>query len=210
MSTPHVLKCHNCSHPGHYPSEVNYSETSRASELTCVDEEVCAVRVATRQLEKLGIPEEMRSLAKPQSQLLPRNAMRCERVHPKAVLPSYGSEGAGAVDFFFPEGVTFYPGVTKKVALGVKVQLPEGTVGLFNPRGSANHVGLVIQGVVDDDFRGEVFLIVHNVDSVARHLEPGTRAGQMVIVPKFRATIVEAPVVADTKRGEGCLGSTGA
>ena len=54
--------------------------------------------------------------------------MKVKRVHKDAVLPTYGTEGSGALDFYAAEDVTVWEERTYRIGLGVALEVPEGYV----------------------------------------------------------------------------------
>lgn len=63
-------------------------------------------------------------------------------------------------------------------------------------------------GVVDCDYRGELFVALHNHGSCVRTVENGDRIAQIVITPYLTAKFSFAEELSDTVRGEGGFGST--
>lgn len=65
-------------------------------------------------------------------------------------------------------------------------------------------------GTIDADYRGEVGVILINLSREAQRIEPGERIAQLVFAPVARAVLVESDSLADSERGAGGFGSTGA
>src|SRR5690349_2265271 len=73
---------------------------------------------------------------------------------------------------------TIHPGCTVKLGTGIAMELPvDGGraevgpfVGLLCSRSSARAKGLAIHGVIDDTYRGELFLIVTNAGVYAQRV----------------------------------------
>ena len=64
-------------------------------------------------------------------------------------------------------------------------------------------------GTIDEDYRGEIGVIVMNAGQEAFVVEPGMRIAQAVIAPVIRATWIECDNLDETERGAGGFGSTG-
>ena len=65
-------------------------------------------------------------------------------------------------------------------------------------------------GVVDSGYRGEVRIVLINLDpSAPIEIVRGDRVAQMVIVPVAAVEIVEADELPASARGEGGFGSSG-
>ena len=132
-----------------------------------------------------------------------------------AHMPTYGTEEAAGADLYacLEETLTILPGQTVPVPTGVAMEIPRGCAGLVFARSSmgvkrdlapANKVG-----VIDSDYRGELFVMLHNHGKEVRTVEPGERMAQLVIVPVFTPGFNRVDSLSDTVRGEGGFGSTG-
>lgn len=64
-------------------------------------------------------------------------------------------------------------------------------------------------GTIDADYRGEIKVIIVNLDAQPQVIEPGERIAQMVIARYERIFWVETETLSDTVRGAGGFGSTG-
>ena len=138
-----------------------------------------------------------------------------KKLHPDAVLPTYGSEFSAGADLYAltEEELVFLPGETKLVKTGLAMEIPEGYAGLIYARsGLASKRGLAPAnkvGVVDSDYRGEVMVAVHNHSNVEQKVAPKERIAQLVIAPFLKAEFSACEELSDTVRGEGGFGSTG-
>ena len=142
--------------------------------------------------------------------------LKIKKLHPKAILPTYGSAGAAGADLYaLPEGdpITIDPGETVFIHTGLSMAIPEGYVGLnFARSGLASKKGLAPAnkvGVIDSDYRGELMVALHNHSAEARVVEPGERVAQFLVMPVVTARFVEVDTLDDTERGAGGFGSTG-
>ena len=133
------------------------------------------------------------------------------RVHDEARLPKYAHKGDAAFDLFSVESVIFRSGVTHSVSTGIKMEIPDGYVGLiWDKSGLAIQPGLkVLGGVIDSGYRGEVMVGMTNLGNDEYSLERGEKVAQMIIQKVEQSVIREVKELSDTKRGEGGFGSTG-
>jgi dUTP pyrophosphatase len=98
---------------------------------------------------------------------------------------------------------------------GVRVQIPEGWVGLVMPRsglGFKYEVKLVnTTGVIDSDYTGEIQVKIRNGNEKEMVIEDFSRICQMVIVPHYKLydNIEIVDELISTERGEKGFGSTG-
>ncbi len=143
------------------------------------------------------------------------NTIRVKKLHPNAVLPTYGSAEAAGADLYacLDEAVTIQPGEIFWVPTGIALEVPKGCAGLVYARSSmgakrglapANKVG-----VVDSDYRGEIRVVLLNHSKQPQVLEPGERVAQFVITPVLTPAYEEVADLSDTDRGAGGFGSTG-
>ena len=59
------------------------------------------------------------------------------------------------------------------------------------------------------DYRGEIFIPLHNSSKEAYTVQNGERIAQLVVTPAVFAEIEECEELTDTERGSGGFGSTG-
>ena len=143
------------------------------------------------------------------------NPVRVKKLHPNAILPTYGSAEAAGADLYacLDEAVTIQPGEVYWVPTGIALEVPKGCAGLVYARSSlgakrglapANKVG-----VVDSDYRGEIMVALHNHGTAAQTIAYGERIAQMVFAPYMAAEFSVVEELGDTVRGVGGFGSTG-
>jgi dUTP pyrophosphatase len=64
-------------------------------------------------------------------------------------------------------------------------------------------------GTIDEDYRGEVEVVLIHLGRVPYVIQPGERIAQLVVAPIARVVVDEEVHLAPTARGEGGFGSTG-
>ena len=130
-------------------------------------------------------------------------------------LPAYATPGAAGMDLLaaVTAPVTIAPGARVLIPTGLRVALPPGHELQIRPRsGLALKNGIVLPnspGTVDEDYRGELQVIVMNAGTEIFTVERGMRIAQAVLAPVVRAAWDEVASLDDTARGEGGFGSTG-
>lgn len=138
--------------------------------------------------------------------------VKIKKLHPNALMPQYGSDGAACFDLHCVTGafVTNYA----VFRTGLAFEIPEGHVMLVFSRSGhgfnsdtrlANCVG-----VIDHDYRGEVMVKLRcdsNMNSLS--VKPGDRIAQAMIIPYPKVEFDWAEELSDTDRGAGGFGSTG-
>jgi dUTP pyrophosphatase len=130
-------------------------------------------------------------------------------------LPQYATAGAAGMDLLaaVADPVTIPPGGRALIPTGLRIALPPAHELQIRPRsGLALRHGIVLPnspGTIDEDYRGEVQVIVLNAGDQPFTIERGTRIAQAVLAPVVRAVWQEVADLDATERGEGGFGSTG-
>ncbi|MGA3003607.1 MAG: dUTP diphosphatase [Acetobacteraceae bacterium] len=130
-------------------------------------------------------------------------------------LPCYATDGAAGMDLVaaVTEPVVVAPGQRVLIPTGLAIALPPGYELQVRPRsGLALRNGIVLPnspGTIDEDYRGEIQVIVLNTGSEPFRVERGTRIAQAVLAPVVRAAWQEVADLDVTVRNAGGFGSTG-
>lgn len=134
----------------------------------------------------------------------------------KAVFdPTPKKEGDAGIDLpvWLPaeHKMEVYPGQFLSVPTGVKVKIPDGFWGLLKARSSAHFKKrlLVIDGVIDSGYTGELFSMVFNPTRdiiTVHHLE---RITQLILVQLGSAKAHFVEELPKTERGASGFGSSG-
>ena len=142
--------------------------------------------------------------------------IKVKQLREGARLPRLATEGAAACDLYalLDEPLTLRPGERRAVPTGIAIALPDKSAvavvcarsGLALKRGLALANGI---GVIDSDYRGELFVALINNDREPQTIESGERIAQLMILPVIAATYLPADELDETARGAGGFGSTG-
>ncbi len=141
--------------------------------------------------------------------------LKIKLLNDNAKVPTRGSEKAAGWDLYaaIEAPITIKAFETEKISTGIAVALPEDTFGgIYARSGLATKKGLRpanCTGVIDEDYRGEVIVALHNDTRNDWVIEPGERIAQLVVEPYVKVKIIETSELDDTARGEGGFGSTG-
>jgi dUTP pyrophosphatase len=144
--------------------------------------------------------------------------VKIKKLHPDAIVPKYQTSGSAGFDIHIIEDAVIYPGETRILKTGLSFEIPEGYELQIVPRsGISAKSRLRISnspGTVDSDFRGEVGIIVDNIDfssdkRIPHTIKKGDRVAQGKITPVIQAVFVEIDQLNETERGAGGFGSTG-
>ncbi len=130
-------------------------------------------------------------------------------------LPAYATAGAAGMDLLAAIDTprVIAPGGRALIPTGLAIALPAGFELQVRPRsGLALRHGIVLAnspGTIDEDYRGEIQVIVLNAGEAAFTVERGMRIAQAVLAPVMRAEWREVTDLDATARAEGGFGSTG-
>lgn len=136
------------------------------------------------------------------------------RLDPGLPVPSYAHDGDAGADLRTTVDAEIAPGERCVLPTGIAVAVPDGHAAFVHPRsGLAARCGVALvnsPGTIDAGFRGELQVIVVNLDrSKSVRLHRGDRIAQLVVQPVARAAFREVGELPPSSRGEGGLGSTG-
>lgn len=142
--------------------------------------------------------------------------LRVQRVGDVAVpLPAYQSAGAAGMDLCaaVKAPVVIQPGERAFIKTGIAIALPAGHEGQVRPRSGLalrHGVGIVnAPGTIDEDYRGEIGVVLVNHGNEPFVVEPLARIAQLVVARYTRVEVVGVEALDDTERGAGGYGSTG-
>ncbi|WP_298224784.1 dUTP diphosphatase [Acidocella sp.] len=130
-------------------------------------------------------------------------------------LPTYATKGAAGMDLLAAvhSPVTIAPGQRALIPTGFCIALPDGYELQVRPRsGLALKNGITLPnspGTIDEDYRGEVGVIILNTGDAPFEVTRGMRIAQAVLAPVVRAAWEEEASLSETGRGDGGFGSTG-
>jgi dUTP pyrophosphatase len=129
--------------------------------------------------------------------------------------PEYESAGAAGFDLKanIDTPMVIEPLERVLVPTGIFMELPHGYECQIRPRsGMAYKYGMCVAnapGTIDEDYRGEIKVIMINLSKEKYIVQPGDRIAQGVINKVERAEFKEVRELSQTERGEGGFGHTG-
>lgn len=132
-----------------------------------------------------------------------------------ARLPVRATELAAGLDVyaFLDRPRTILPGHWEAIPTGIAIRPPAGHEVQVRPRGGlAYKYGLTIlnaPGTVDEDYTGEVQVILINHGDKSYIVDSGERVAQLVVTPVAYVAVERVEELPTTARGEGRFGSTG-
>lgn len=142
--------------------------------------------------------------------------VKIKRLDKNAKIPTRRSSQAAGYDLYADVSLgaqDIGPRETVMIGTGIAAEIPDGYFGaVFARSGLAAKKGLRpanCVGVIDSDYRGEIFVPLHNDSGEVRTIANGDRIAQLIILPYVAAVFDEADELSETERGEGGFGSTG-
>lgn len=139
--------------------------------------------------------------------------LKIKKLHQDAIVPRYQTQGAAGFDICSITDAIVEPHKTVVIGSGLAFEIPHGYFGAVYARsglGIKNGIRLANDvGIIDEDYRGEVKIALHNDSDTVFWVEKGMRCCQMIIQPYERCDIKVVDELGNTERGQGGLGSTG-
>lgn len=165
--------------------------------------------------------------------------LKIKKLRDNAILPTRGSEEAAGIDLYAcikdvdkfkvynennievdgtridpkEDTIVISPNYTVLIPTGIACDFPNGYFGMMFPRSSVGTKrGLALAntaGIIDNDYKGEIFMALKNTGEGNRLITHGERLAQMILLPYVTYDIIETNMLSETNRGEGGFGSTG-
>ena len=143
--------------------------------------------------------------------------IRVKKLHPAAQLPTYahpGDFGDLAADLYSAEALTLEPAgqpdSTRPIPTGIALEFPGTHGALVEDRSGLAVRGITtLAGVIDPGYRGEIKVVLTNLNSYPVHIRPGDRIAQLRIVQRITAAFEEVADLDTTHRNDRGFGSTG-
>ncbi|XP_029899875.1 deoxyuridine 5'-triphosphate nucleotidohydrolase, mitochondrial [Myripristis murdjan] len=128
-----------------------------------------------------------------------------------ATPPTRGSAKAAGYDLYSAYDYSIGPMDKAIVKTDIQIAVPRGCYGRVAPRSglAAKHFIDVGAGVVDEDYRGNVGVVLFNFSKETFEVKKGDRVAQLVCERICYPDLVELETLDETERGAGGFGSTG-
>ena len=130
-------------------------------------------------------------------------------------LPKYETEGSSGMDLTANVNrvIEILPGKSEIIPTGIALSIPKNYEIQIRPRSglaAKNQISVLnTPGTIDEDYRGEIKVILINLGEKKFKIEKGLRIAQMVLCPVIKAELDEVDELDETKRGSGGFGSNG-
>ena len=139
-----------------------------------------------------------------------------KKLHKDSTVPNKGSALAAGYDLFCytDKDIVIESSGKARIPTGISVELPHNTYGRVAPRSGLtwNKFLDVGAGVVDEDYRGEILVILFNFSKENVVIKNGDKIAQLIverIMPTEPVVYEPDQELSETNRGESGFGSTG-
>ncbi|NXF18640.1 DUT protein, partial [Rhodinocichla rosea] len=122
--------------------------------------------------------------------------LRFTKLSENAFAPSRGSARAAGYDLYSAYDCVIPPMEKAVVKTDIQIALPSGCYGR-------------VAGVIDEDYRGNVGVVLFNFGKETFEVKKGDRIAQLICERIYYPELEEVETLDDTERGEGGFGSTG-
>lgn len=141
-------------------------------------------------------------------------SLKIKKLVDNAKVPTRATPGSVGYDLYSTEDHIILPGHRAVISTGIQIGLPPGTYGRIAPKSgqSVKHGIHVGAGVIDQDYSGELKVVLFNLDTKKTFVvRQGYRIAQLVLE---KVDLPDVEEVYDIQyyseiRGDGGFGSTG-
>ena len=137
---------------------------------------------------------------------------KLKRILPEAILPTKATEGSAYYDLYVAEEGVIRSGEVQALTTGWLIEVPPGFFLDVRSRSGMSLEGLMVAnapGTVDEDYRGELRVILYNSSEGYWHIHTGDRVAQCALMPVIPTSFEEVKVLSETIRGDRGYGSSG-
>ena len=135
------------------------------------------------------------------------------KISVNATTPKKGTKYSAGHDLFSAYDYTLHAKSRKLVLTDIRIQMPRKCYGRIAPRsGLALNNGIdVLAGVIDQDYRGNIGIILINFGDETFNIKKGDRVAQLIFERIYNPKLFEVNDISGegTARGSGAFGSTG-
>ena len=134
------------------------------------------------------------------------------KLHHKATWPTQAYGSPAGMDLYAVEDIHLPPYGRDKVFTGIIARLPPNSYGRIAPKsGLALRQGIdVLAGVIDQDYEGEIIIVLYNTTNVHVHLKEGQAIAQLICTKIIHPILIKKPNLGPpySLRGSQSFGST--
>ena len=143
--------------------------------------------------------------------------LKIKKLSNRAVIPTKATNDSVGYDLYacLEKSVTIKPGKIVKITSGISIEITDKNIGgfIFARSGLATNHGIIpvnCVGIIDNDYRGEIIIVLKNTSCLDYEIENGDRIAQIVFMPVINfENIIIVEELSKSDRGVGAFGSTG-
>ena len=133
-------------------------------------------------------------------------------------LPKYAYSSDAGVDLVTvlpiderQHGRTVYPGERALLPTGIRIEMPDEYWGSIQHRSSTEKKFRlrVVQGTIDPNYRGDIYIHVHNPNTYPITIHHGDRIAQLIFIKRTFMNFEEVDKLSESERGTNGFGSSG-
>jgi len=119
-----------------------------------------------------------------------------------ATIPTRHTAGSAGLDLYAAHNYLILPFSQGIVLTDIAIKLPIDTYGRIAPKSglAINHFISIGAGVVDEDYRGNVGVIIFNHSREPFDVEKGAQIAQLIVEKIQKPKVVVCPFIAPTRR----------
>ncbi len=137
--------------------------------------------------------------------------VQIKKIDSQAKTPTRANSSDAGYDLYSLEAGLILRGSRELIKTGISIAIPPGYYGRVAPRsGLAVKKGIdVLAGVIDSGYRGEIGVVLQNLDKNHFAYKKGDRIAQLILEQCNSIKWVEVEDLQDSQRSDGGFGSTG-
>lgn len=133
------------------------------------------------------------------------------KLDPGAYLPERAHPDDAGMDIRSPVDAIVPAWSSKDIDTGVHVEIPFSAVGFLKSKSGLHfRNGITSEGVVDSGYNGSIHVNLVNHTNEHFIVHRGDKISQLVVLPIYLPHVELVDELAETERGDGGFGSTGA
>jgi len=137
--------------------------------------------------------------------------LKYKKLSENATTPTHGSQYAAGYDLYSAGNYTITSRGRALCMTDIAIELPDGCYGRVAPRSglAANHSIDVGAGVIDQDYRGNIGVLLVNSASTDYRVKKGEKIAQLICEKIYLPCLIEVEALGESKRNISGFGSTG-
>lgn len=140
----------------------------------------------------------------------PNEKLLIEKLTQNAKLPTKAHLGDAGYDLYSDDYYSIAPYGQALIKTGIKMAIPSGHVGLIWDKSGIAKDGIkTMGGVIDENYRGEINVVIKNLSEIDFNIIPDQKIAQILIQKISDFEICEKKINDTTERAENNFGSSG-